>query len=37
MPLTWRLIEMIHDIEESRRPMGWSNIEELEALAKLGV
>jgi 2-dehydropantoate 2-reductase len=31
MPLTHRLIAMIHDIEESRRRMDWQNIEELEA------
>lgn len=31
MPLTHRVIAMIHDIEESRRQMSWLNIEELEA------
>ena len=31
MPLTHRLIGMIHDIEESRREMSWQNIEALEA------
>lgn len=32
MPLTHGVIGMIHDIEESRRKMGWENIAELEAL-----
>jgi 2-dehydropantoate 2-reductase len=30
MPLTHRLIAMIHDIEDARRSMSWNNIEELE-------
>jgi hypothetical protein len=30
-PLLVRLIAMIHDLEEGRRCMGWSNLEELVA------
>ena len=30
MPLTHRLIAMIHDIEDDRRVMSWTNIDELE-------
>ncbi len=32
MPLTHRLIEMIHEVEDSRRKMAWANVEELETL-----
>ncbi len=28
-PLTERLIAMIHDLEDGRRPMGWENLDEL--------
>jgi 2-dehydropantoate 2-reductase len=33
MPLTRRLIELIRDLEEGRRPMDWANLEPLAALA----
>lgn len=32
MPLTHRVISMIHDIEDGRRAMGWRNVDELDAL-----
>lgn len=32
MPLTHRLIEMIHEVEDSHRTMAWASVEELEAL-----
>ena len=32
MPLTHRVVSMIHEIEDSRRVMGWGNVDELEAL-----
>jgi 2-dehydropantoate 2-reductase len=32
MPLTHRLVSMIHDIEDGRRTMDWANIDELEGL-----
>ncbi len=32
MPLTNRLVAMIHDLEAGRRPMAWSNLDELDAL-----
>jgi 2-dehydropantoate 2-reductase len=34
MPLTRKLIEMIHDLEEGRRQMSWQNLEELDALRR---
>jgi len=30
-PLTGRLIELIHDIEEGRRPLAWSTLDALGA------
>src|SRR5436189_123406 len=33
MPLTRRMIELIHDLEEGRRPMAWENLDELVALS----
>jgi 2-dehydropantoate 2-reductase len=32
MPLTRRLIAIIHDLEEGRRVMSWENLDELDAL-----
>jgi 2-dehydropantoate 2-reductase len=32
-PLTARLIELIHDLEDGRRSMGWDTLDELVALA----
>ena len=32
MPLTTKLVEMIHDLEDGRRQMSWANVEELDAL-----
>ena len=32
MPLTHRLIDMIHEVEGGQRSMGWANVDELEAL-----
>jgi 2-dehydropantoate 2-reductase len=32
-PLNRRLVELIHDIEDSRRPMSWDNLAELLALS----
>lgn len=32
MPLTHRVVDMIHDIEDGRRVMGWENVDELETL-----
>lgn len=32
MPLTHRLVEMIHEVEDARRTMAWSNVEDLESL-----
>ena len=32
MPLTHRVVSMIHDIEDGRRVMGWENVDELETL-----
>jgi len=34
MPLTRRLIELIHDLEDGRRQMDWSNLDPLVALAE---
>jgi 2-dehydropantoate 2-reductase len=34
MPLTRRVIEMIHDIEDGRRQMSWDNLEELDTLRR---
>ncbi len=33
MPLTRRLIDIIHDIEDGRRPMAWANLDPLVTLA----
>ena len=33
LPLTRRMIELIHDLEAGRRPMAWANLDELVALA----
>jgi 2-dehydropantoate 2-reductase len=32
--LTHRLVEMIHEIEDARRPMSWDNLAELESLRR---
>jgi 2-dehydropantoate 2-reductase len=32
-PLTARLIELIHDLESGRRPMAWSNLDEMVKVA----
>jgi 2-dehydropantoate 2-reductase len=32
MPLTHRVVSMIHQIEDARRVMGWANVDELDAL-----
>ena len=32
LPLTQRLITLIHEVEDGSRPMAWANVEELEAL-----
>lgn len=32
MPLTHRLVGMIHEVEERKRAMSWGNVDELEAL-----
>lgn len=37
MPLTNRLVAMIHDLEEGRRAMSWENVEELDRLRLAGV
>ena len=38
MPLNEKVVNMIYEIEDGKREMGWHNIEELEALIKeLGV
>ncbi len=34
MPLTRRLVSMIHDLEDGRRLMAWGNLDELEALRR---
>jgi 2-dehydropantoate 2-reductase len=34
MPLTRRLVAIIHDIEDGRRPMAWSNLDPLVELAQ---
>ncbi len=34
VPLTDRLVDMIHDLEEGRRPMSWDNTEELDRLCR---
>jgi 2-dehydropantoate 2-reductase len=34
MPLTRRLIELIHDLEDGRRQMSWANLDDLDALRK---
>lgn len=34
MPLTHGLIEMIHDLEDGRRAMSWSNLHELDAVRR---
>jgi 2-dehydropantoate 2-reductase len=31
VPLNARLVEMIYEIERGERPMGWENLEELDA------
>lgn len=36
MPLTNRLVEIIHDLEQGRRVMSWDNVEELERLRLAG-
>jgi hypothetical protein len=33
MPLTRRLVALIRDIEEGRRPMDWANLDPLVDLA----
>jgi 2-dehydropantoate 2-reductase len=37
MPLTRRLAELIVDLEDGRRPMDWSNLDPLVALAEPGI
>ena len=32
MPLNQRLVDLIHDLEERRRPMAWANLDDLAAL-----
>jgi 2-dehydropantoate 2-reductase len=32
LPLTRRMIALIHDIEDGRRPMAWANLDELVTL-----
>jgi 2-dehydropantoate 2-reductase len=32
MPLTHRLVAMIHELEDGRRHMSWANLDELDAL-----
>lgn len=34
MPITRRLIQVITEIEEGRRPMGWENLNELQQMAE---
>jgi len=34
MPLTRRNVELIHDLEQGRREIGWENVEELERLRR---
>jgi len=34
LPLTHRLVGMIHDLEEGRRAMAWANVDELDALRR---
>ncbi len=34
MPLTRRLVGMIHELEEGRRAMSWQNLDELDALRR---
>jgi 2-dehydropantoate 2-reductase len=34
MPLTNRLVEMIHDLENGRRQMSWGNLDELDSLCR---
>jgi 2-dehydropantoate 2-reductase len=34
MPLTRKLVSMIHDLEDNRRQMTWSNLDELDALRR---
>jgi 2-dehydropantoate 2-reductase len=34
MPLTRRLVDIIHDLEQGRRAMSWDNVEELERLRR---
>jgi 2-dehydropantoate 2-reductase len=34
MPLTRRVVEMIHDLEQGRRAMAWDNLQELDALRR---
>jgi 2-dehydropantoate 2-reductase len=36
MPLTHRLVSIVHAIEQGRRPMTWDNVEELEQLRTQG-
>lgn len=37
MPLTRRVVSMIHDIEAGRRAMAWENLEELDRLRREGI
>lgn len=32
MPLTWKLVDMIHELEDGHRQMSWENLEELDAI-----
>lgn len=34
MPLTRRLVEMIHELEDGRRVMSWHNLDELDAIRR---
>jgi len=34
MPLTRKLVSLIHDLEDGRRQMAWGNLDELEALRR---
>jgi 2-dehydropantoate 2-reductase len=37
MPLNKLLLQMVHELEEGRRAMGWANLDELAAATTLGV
>jgi 2-dehydropantoate 2-reductase len=37
VPLTRRLVALIHDLEAGRRAMAWDNVDELAAPAAAGV